>query len=145
MGENGAGKSTLIKCLAGVHKPDDGDILVEGQSVEFAGPSEARGAGIETVYQDSSSEPRTLMFLLIFFSVASSGMVGIVDSHSKSVRCTRRPTKMLKNFGIRLPFCKRAKLRNLSGGQRQGVSIARATGWGTRHYYHGRTNSGTRR
>lgn len=130
VGENGAGKSTLIKCLSGVHKPDAGDILVDGQSVEFASPSEARGAGIETVHQD--------LALAENLDVSSNIFLGRELRHGwhrgfalKKREMHAQSNKMLKNFGIRLPSVK-AKLRNLSGGQRQGVSIARATGWGTR-------------
>jgi len=52
LGDNGAGKSTLIKCVSGVHQPEEGEIVFEGKAVEFASPMEARRAGIETIYQD---------------------------------------------------------------------------------------------
>ena len=52
VGDNGAGKSTLIKCIAGVHQPDEGEIYIEGREVKIQTPSEATRLGIETVYQD---------------------------------------------------------------------------------------------
>ena len=52
LGDNGAGKSTLIKCVSGVHAPDEGEIVFDGEPVAFASPMDARRAGIETIYQD---------------------------------------------------------------------------------------------
>ncbi len=52
LGDNGAGKSTLIKCISGVHSPEEGEILFDGAAVAFASPMDARRAGIETIYQD---------------------------------------------------------------------------------------------
>src|SRR5215210_4618355 len=52
LGDNGAGKSTLIKCLSGVHEPDEGRILIEGKEVHIGSPMQARSLGVETVYQD---------------------------------------------------------------------------------------------
>ena len=57
IGDNGAGKSTLIKALSGALTPDEGDILFDGKRVSFRNPIEARGAGIETVYQDLAVAP----------------------------------------------------------------------------------------
>src|SRR6478672_559895 len=52
VGDNGAGKSTLIKCIAGTHTPDSGEIFYEGQRVHINGPRDAGRLGIEVVYQD---------------------------------------------------------------------------------------------
>ena len=52
LGDNGAGKSTLIKTLAGVHKPDEGEIIFEDKKIVFDSPKDALDIGIGTVYQD---------------------------------------------------------------------------------------------
>src|SRR5205807_6891876 len=52
VGDNGAGKSTLIKCIAGIHPIDDGEILFDGDVVQIHGPKDAARLGIEIVYQD---------------------------------------------------------------------------------------------
>src|SRR5438128_3845373 len=57
LGDNGAGKSSFIKILSGVHRPDEGRVLVDGDSVEFASPRDARARGIATVYQDLAMVP----------------------------------------------------------------------------------------
>ena len=57
LGDNGAGKSTLIKCLTGAEIPDEGEILLDGKPVTFKRPQDARGAGIETVYQNLAVSP----------------------------------------------------------------------------------------
>src|SRR5204863_8493157 len=57
LGDNGAGKSTLIKILSGVHIPDKGELLVEGEPVSFSGPRDARARGIATVFQDLATVP----------------------------------------------------------------------------------------
>src|SRR5579864_2975015 len=57
IGDNGAGKITLIRILSGTDRPNEGEILVNGQVVRFNGPQDARAAGIETVYQDLALAP----------------------------------------------------------------------------------------
>lgn len=52
IGDNGAGKSTLVKTLSGVHRPDEGEIRIDGQPMVFNSPHDAQGAGVCTVYQD---------------------------------------------------------------------------------------------
>ncbi len=68
LGENGAGKSTLMNVLYGLCQPDEGEILVDGRSLTFAGPGEAMAAGIGMVHQH---------FMLIpVFTVAENVMLG---------------------------------------------------------------------
>lgn len=130
VGENGAGKSTLIKCLAGAHQPDLGQILVEGHPITFTGPFGARDSGIETVHQD--------LALTENLDVTANIFLGREVRHAwyrgfalKKRAMRAQSEEMLANFGINVPSV-RTEVRNLSGGQRQGVAIARATGWGTR-------------
>jgi ABC-type sugar transport system ATPase subunit len=130
VGENGAGKSTLIKCLSGVHQPDSGEIRIDEKPVTFASPLDARLAGIETVYQE--------LGLVEYFDVAMNIFLGreiarpwwqgsILDRRAMR----RRAREVLAGFGI-TNVDPSTEVRQLSGGQRQGVSIARATAWGAR-------------
>ena len=57
LGDNGAGKSTLIKTLSGVHRPDEGQLLMDGEPVTLASPRDAQARGIATVYQDLAVLP----------------------------------------------------------------------------------------
>ena len=57
LGENGAGKSTMVKILAGVHEPDEGEVLLDGRSVTLASPAAARDAGIAVIYQEPTLFP----------------------------------------------------------------------------------------
>jgi rhamnose transport system ATP-binding protein len=57
VGENGAGKSTIVKMLAGVHRPDTGSLRVHGADVDFAGPADAKAAGIAVIYQEPTLFP----------------------------------------------------------------------------------------
>src|SRR5262245_43271490 len=130
VGENGAGKSTLIKCLSGVYPPDSGEIRVDDKPMSFASPLDARLAGIETVYQE--------LGLVEYFDVAMNIFLGREicrpwwqGSTLDRRAMRRRARKVLAGFGI-TNVDPSTEVRQLSGGQRQGVSIARATAWGAR-------------
>jgi ABC-type sugar transport system ATPase subunit len=130
VGDNGAGKSTLVRCLSGVHQPDEGEILIDGEQQNFSDPTMARAAGIETVFQD--------LALADNLDVASNMFLGreLTYGPSRLFRLRRKDmqaeaTEVLARYGIRMPSV-RATVRELSGGQRQGVAIARAVGWGSR-------------
>lgn len=129
LGDNGAGKSTLIKILAGVIQPSDGQILFEGQPVTMASPIEARTLGIETVYQDLALAPELDSIANTFLGreiVAPGllGRLGVLDK--KAMRLETRKAFERLGVGIRdltVP------IMQLSGGQRQGVAVARAVLW----------------
>src|SRR5215470_5249223 len=130
VGENGAGKSTLIKCLSGVYQPDSGEIRVGDKVMSFASPLEARLAGIETVYQE--------LGLVEYFDVAMNIFLGREicrpwwQGGTLDRRTMRwRAREVLASFGI-TNVDPSTEVWRLSGGQRQGVSIARATAWGAR-------------
>jgi simple sugar transport system ATP-binding protein len=129
MGDNGAGKSTLIKILSGALSPDSGRLRVRGERVHFANPSDARAAGIETVYQDLAladdlSAPANLFLGRERRKPGLLGRLGVLDNK----RMQDEAKDYLHTLGARVPDY-RAPVRMFSGGQRQTVAIARAGIW----------------
>lgn len=125
VGDNGAGKSTLIKLISGVHRPTKGNILLEGKPVSFADASYARNRGIEVVYQDLAlAQEQTIYMNLYLGRELTKKPLGLLDK--KQMR--RSSQSLLKELDIRIPSVS-SKVRDLSGGQRQGIAIARATHW----------------
>ena len=125
IGDNGAGKSTLINILSGVHTADEGEILVEGKPVRIARPRDAMNLGIETIYQYNSMVPTMSIARNLFigreptrFSVFGVGVLDQKKMGSESI-------KAIANVDLHLRSPD-ALVGELSGGQRQGVAIARA-------------------
>jgi simple sugar transport system ATP-binding protein len=125
VGDNGAGKSTLIKILSGVHRPDGGEVLIEGRPVQMRTPKDAMRLGIETIYQSNSMVPTMSIARNLFlgreplhFGVAG---VGILDQ----TRMRRESVQAIADVDLHLRSPE-ALVGELSGGQRQGVAIARA-------------------
>ncbi|MDX8491822.1 ATP-binding cassette domain-containing protein [Mesorhizobium sp. VK22B] len=125
VGDNGAGKSTLINILSGVHRADRGEIQVEGRPVSIATPRDAMALGIETIYQYNSMVPTMSIARNLFigreptrFSVLG---VGILDQKKMAEESIRAIANV--DLHLRSPD---ALVGELSGGQRQGVAIARA-------------------
>ncbi len=125
VGDNGAGKTTLIKILSGVHSPDEGAILIEGCKVEIATPKEAMKLGIETIYQTSSVVPTMSIARNLFVGreplKASIFGFGFMDQ----ARMRRDSVRAIADVDLRLRSPD-ALVGELSGGQQQGVAIARA-------------------
>ncbi|HDD39660.1 MAG TPA: sugar ABC transporter ATP-binding protein [Nitrososphaeria archaeon] len=121
VGDNGAGKSTLIKILSGVYKPDRGEIYFEGRRVSFASPADARRLGIETVYQDQALAPDLSILRNIFMGRELTTSFGFLDLRKMMIESR----KALETLGlhVRSPT---ETVGILSGGERQGVAIARA-------------------
>ena len=131
LGDNGAGKSTLIKCVSGVHAPEEGEIAFDGGPVQFASPMDARRAGIETIYQDlalaNNLDVGANIFLGREVKTRRFGLVQTLDD--KHMREESRQT--LDSLQIRIPTLTEP-IEKLSGGQRQAVAIARALHWDAR-------------
>ncbi|HEY5074158.1 MAG TPA: sugar ABC transporter ATP-binding protein [Pyrinomonadaceae bacterium] len=123
VGENGAGKSTLMKILAGVYQPDAGEILIDGQRIRFARPSDALRSGIAMIYQELSLAPDLTVAENIFLGrePLSFALLRVVDRREMNTRAGG----MLKAYGFKLD--PRASIKRLSAADRQLVEITRAT------------------
>ncbi len=130
LGDNGAGKSTLIKTLSGVHKPSDGEFLVEGEHVNFTSPRDALDAGIATVYQDLAMIP--LMSVTRNFFMGREPTRGIWPFRYVDFDyCDGVTREEMKRIGIDVRDPNQA-VGTLSGGERQCVAIARAVYFGAK-------------
>lgn len=125
VGDNGAGKSTLIKILSGVHRPDSGTLLMEGRQVDIRTPKQAMRLGIETIYQYSSMVPTMSIARNVFLGRepirVGVGGFGLLDQ----MRMRRESVQAIADVELHLRSPD-ALVGELSGGQRQGVAIARA-------------------
>ena len=132
IGDNGAGKSTLINVLTGVLPYYADDIIFDGERVSFSSPHEARERGIETVYQDLAIAPHLDAVANIFLGreyrlSGPLGGLGFLDRR----RMRRETEEQLARLRVRVPNLDR-RLVTLSGGQRQGVAVARAVMWASK-------------
>jgi len=133
IGDNGAGKSTLIKALAGAIAPDEGEILLEGVPVHFKTPMEARRLGIETVYQDLAVAPALDIASNLFLGreLRRRGPLGSVLRMLDKGRMRNEAARQMAKLKIGIGSTTQA-VETLSGGQRQGVAVARAAAWARR-------------
>ena len=132
VGDNGAGKSTLVKTLAGVHEPDEGEIIFEGERVTIHSPLDARRLGIETVYQDlalaAELDAGANMFLgREVMRPGALGKLGFIDK--QAMRTQSR--KVFDDLGVALQDTA-APVATMSGGQRQGIAVSRAVTWASK-------------
>ncbi len=134
IGDNGAGKSTLIKALSGAVIPDDGEVFLDGKKVNFTSPTDARDAGIETVYQTLAMSPALSIADNMFMGreLRKPGFMG------KYLRKLDRPAMekfardKLNDLGLMTIQNINQAVETLSGGQRQGVAVARAAAFGSK-------------
>lgn len=133
IGDNGAGKSTLIKVLSGALQADEGEIWLDEKRVHFHSPLDARHAGIETVYQDLAVAPALDIASNLFLGreMRRRGPLGRVLRMLDKRGMRREASTHLSELKIGIPSIREA-VENLSGGQRQGVAVARAAAWGQR-------------
>ena len=123
LGDNGAGKSTLVKTLAGVHDPDQGEIIVNGKLCSPWTPLAARNAGIETVFQDRALSPQHSIVSNIFMGREITNSLGLIDGKKQVEEASR----LMREIGFTSKvFHPDSIVGHLSGGERQGVAIARA-------------------
>jgi fructose transport system ATP-binding protein len=134
IGDNGAGKSTLIKCLSGAMVPDAGEILVEGEPIQFRRPQDARAAGIETVYQSLAVAPALDIASNLFLGreLRRPGPLGGVLRMLDHGAMQRRAREQLQQLGIGTIQNITQAVETLSGGQRQAVAVARAAAFGSK-------------
>lgn len=134
IGDNGAGKSTLIKAISGAVIPDAGEIKLDGKPIRFKSPLDARQHGIETVYQQLAMSPALSIADNMFMGreLRRPGFLGSV------LRMLDRPAmetfarERLNDLGLMTIQNIRQPVETLSGGQRQGVAVARAAAFGSK-------------
>ena len=127
IGDNGAGKSTLIKALSGAIIPDEGTILLDGEEVNFHGPLDAQRQGIETVYQDLAVAPALTIAENLFLGreVRRGGVAGKWFRMLAKRQMQREARAHMDELKIGIRSMRQA-VETLSGGQRQGVAVARS-------------------
>jgi ABC-type sugar transport system ATPase subunit len=132
IGDNGAGKTTLVNVICGLIHPDEGRVLVDGVERHFASPSDARSAGIETVFQNLALIPTLNIWENIYLRRESCGPGPLWRAAQRMNKreMRRRVQDGFKQFGVALPPL-RTKVNALSGGQRQQVAVMRAVLWGS--------------
>jgi len=132
LGDNGAGKSTLVKAITGTVTPDDGQVYFEGRPVTLHSPLDARNLGIETVFQDLAlvpdMDPAGNLFLgREILRPGLLGRLGMLDRRAMHDRTVEAFTRL----GVNIQDAQ-AKVIGMSGGQRQGVAVARAMVWASK-------------
>ena len=127
IGDNGAGKSTLVKALSGALVPDDGEIRLDGRTVHFRSPSEARRQGIETVYQDLAIAPAMSVTENLFLGreILRPGLLGSLCRLLDKKKMLAEATAHMASLQVGIASVKQP-VDSLSGGQRQAVAVARS-------------------
>lgn len=128
-GDNGAGKTTFLRILQGIYRPDAGRIIIGGQEVSPNSVRDVQALGVDTVHQDLSLAPELSVVDNMFFGheMKQSGVLGTLGCLDRKTMM-EKTTEALKELSINLPSL-RIPVRDLSGGQRQAVAVARAAMW----------------
>ncbi|MEZ5536064.1 MAG: ATP-binding cassette domain-containing protein [Thiolinea sp.] len=134
IGDNGAGKSSLIKAVSGATVPDEGEVRLEGKVVNFQSPIDAREAGIETVYQNLALSPALSIADNMFMGreLRREGFLGKYFRMLDRPKMERFAREKLSELGLLTIQNINQTVETLSGGQRQGVAVARAAAFGSK-------------
>ena len=134
IGDNGAGKSSLIKAICGAVTPDEGEIRLEGKILNFKTPMDARNAGIETVYQNLALSPALSIADNMFLGreIRKPGALGSFFRMLDRGTMERKAREKLSELGLMTIQNISQAVETLSGGQRQGVAVARAAAFGSK-------------
>jgi fructose transport system ATP-binding protein len=134
IGDNGAGKSTLIKAITGAIAPDHGEILMDGKPIHFRSPMDARRAGIETVYQNLALSPALSIVDNLFLGreIKAKGPLGTLFRKLDKASMQKIAREKLSELGLLTIQNINQPVETLSGGQRQGVAVARAAAFGSK-------------
>ncbi|WP_275788171.1 ATP-binding cassette domain-containing protein [Pararhizobium gei] len=134
IGDNGAGKSSLIKAISGAIHPDEGEIRLEGKVVSFRSPLQAREAGIETVYQNLALSPALSIADNMFLGreIRKPGPMGSIFRMLDRPKMAKIARDKLSELGLMTIQNINQAVETLSGGQRQGVAVARAAAFGSK-------------
>lgn len=134
IGDNGAGKSTLIKAISGALTPDSGEIRLYGEKIQFTSPMAAREAGIETVYQNLALSPALSIADNMFMGreIRKPGFLGRYFRMLDRTRMEKIARDKLTELGLMTIQNINQSVESLSGGQRQGVAVARAAAFGSK-------------
>jgi fructose transport system ATP-binding protein len=134
IGDNGAGKSTLIKCLSGATVPDEGEVRLEGDVIQMRTPIDARTHGIETVYQTLAVSPALDIADNLFLGrePRAPGLRGKLFRKLDHGQMRKEAQRQMSELGIMTIQDITQRVESLSGGQRQGVAVARAAAFGSK-------------
>jgi D-xylose transport system ATP-binding protein len=128
VGDNGAGKSTLIKCIAGIHGADSGEILFEGKAVHISGPKDSAKLGIEVVYQDLALADNLDVVQNMYLGREVHNFLQVLNEPAME----QKTASTLKSLAVTTIRSIRQPVATLSGGQRQSVAVARAVMWNSK-------------
>jgi fructose transport system ATP-binding protein len=134
IGDNGAGKSTLIKAISGAVVPDSGTVELEGKTIRFTSPIQARENGIETVYQTLAMSPALSIADNMFMGreIRKPGLAGSLFRRLDRKKMEDLARQKLSDLGLMTIQNINQAVETLSGGQRQGVAVARAAAFGSK-------------